>query len=604
MRRTSSMAVLGVLVAGWLLLSVPDGVTGYDILAGAAAAGAGLLAGLLWPALQQHGRRLLAIASDLLDDEAGGATGHPSPGVNADRSPTSDSDPWREGGPVDRSAASAAQPVIVTGAGEGEALKGDPDRLDPRAAPHAMAAVLRHVADSLGALRIVVWRLDREDDTIVPEHGTGPLPPATAAAGSPMVWAIQQGSALRLQPTPRWADGPVTLAPIDDDRILAVETALDGTDPDTLRDSALAAARGILAPFLRLYDQQTDAAAANDRLERVTEFLRSASRDNATAATAGDAAAALARTTMAITGGAGALVASWDGERGVVHVREGAGGGPAVGTEFTVLDGDLAHAARTRAIIRREPGDRGPALACASERWGWPAPAYRTVIPLVDPNADTTGLLALWGRAAPAEQGLALLHAIAPLLALQIRQADDVVRLRDRAHVDALTALPNRTALEERIGEETARYHRYRRPVALLVVDLDHFKAVNDTHGHEAGDAALVQAAAAIRSAVRDVDFPARFGGEEMVVLLPETMLTAAMDAAERVRAAVEGMRVEVERQVIPVTASIGVSACPECVDSPVELFASADAALYAAKEAGRNRVAAADTVPAGGSGG
>lgn len=578
MRRSSSMAILGLLAVAWLLLSIPHGLTGYDLLAGAAAVGVGLLAGLLWPVLQQHGRRLLDIASDLLDD------------VDDAR--------------VDRTEASESQPLVVTAAGGGVELGGDPDRLDARAAPDAMDAVLRHVVDSLQAIRIVIWRIDRAADALVPEHGTAPLPPVMAAAGTPMVWAIDERSALRLQPTPRWADGPVLLAPIDDDRVLTVETSFDGTDPDMLRDSAMAAATGILAPFLRLYHQQADAAAANARLARVTEFLGSVSRENSAGVTAGDAAGALARTTMAITGGAGALVASWDGGSGVVQVREGGGGGPAVGSEFSVLDGDLAHAARTRAIIRREPGDRTPALARAGERWARPAPAYRTVIPLVDPHAETTGLLAVWGRHAPAEQGVALLHAIAPLLALQIRQADDVIRLRDRAFSDALTALPNRTAFEERVGEEIARYHRYRRPAALLVVDLDHFKVVNDAYGHEAGDAALVQAAAAIRSAVRDVDFPARFGGEEMVVLLPETMLSAAMDAAERVRAAVESTRAEFDGRVIAITASIGVSACPECVDSPAELFASADAALYAAKEAGRNRVAAAETAPAGGAGG
>lgn len=570
MIRRSSIAILGVLAAAWLLLSVPYGLTGYDLLAGIAAAAAGLLAGLLWPALHQHARRLLSITSDLLGDEEVGFTG--SPGLHA-----------------------------AAGDVESDAGGGDPDRVDPRVGPDAMGAVLRHVTDTLGALRTVVWRIDRADDAFVPEHGTPPLPPTATAAGSPMMWALQERSTLRLEPTPRWADGPVIVAPIDDDRLVTVETSLDRPDPDTVRENRIAASARVLAPFLRLYDQQTDAAAANARLERLIEFLRSASHENAAGSAAGDAGGALARMTMALTGGTGALVASWDGERGLVHAREGLGRGPDVGTDFTALDGDLAHAARTHAMVRREPGDRAPPLARAGERWEHPAPAFRTVIPVVEPEGATAGLLAVWGRHAPTEQGLVLLRAIAPLLALEIRQADNVMRLRDRALVDTLTGLPNRTALEEHIGEETARYHRYRRPVALLIVDLDHFKAVNDTHGHEAGDAALVQAAAAIRSAVRDVDFSARFGGEEMVVLLPETMLGAAMDAAERVRAAIEAARVEFDGRIIPITASIGVSACPECVDSPADLFASADAALYAAKGAGRNRVAAAETVGPGG---
>ncbi len=570
-----SLVLPAVLVAGWGLFSVPHGLTGLDLLAGLAAAGVGIFAGTLWPRLHDGARRSLAITEDLLGDE---------------ETPVSTSvDPDARGTPE---------------GGGAEPVDEDHRRLDPHAAPDSMAAVLGHLRQLLGATRLVVWRVDRAADVVEPEHAAGgPLPPGTPAAGSPLVWAMEERSTLRLEAAPRWADGPVMAVPVVDGRVLTLELPLGeiaaGSGPDA---GAVDFASGVLGPFLRLHDQQNRAVAATLRFDRLVDFLRSVSSENESSA----APAALARAALEIAGGVGALVATWEGDAGVVLVTEGAGGGPRPGRRFAVLDGDLAHAARTRATVRREPGEpQRPDLAGPDERWERGSASYRTVVPLVEPRGETAGLLALWGTTPPAEQGIALLEAIAPLLALQIRQADDLEHYRLRASEDPLTALANRAALEDRMVDERARFHRYRRPLSLLVVDLDRFKAVNDTHGHEAGDAILRRVAEAIRGAVRDVDFAARFGGEELVVLLPETMLRAAVEVAERVRAAVEGTPLIFEGVPIPVTASIGVSACPECAEDPDGLFASADQALYAAKESGRNRVVAASVgVASGGVGG
>ncbi len=565
-----SLFLPGALLAAWALLSVPHGLTLLDLLAGVAAAGAGLMAGPLWPRLHAGARRSLAMAEDLLG-EGGGV-----------------------GGEADATSGRSSDLDGAAGEAPGDpAARGDHARLDARAAPDSLAAILGQLRHVLGATRLVVWRVDRAADLVEPSHAAGgTLPPAMAAAGSPLVWALEERSSLRLDVAPRWADGPVVAAPVDDTRVLTLELPLGesgtGSAPE---EPALEFATGVLGAFLRLHDQQSHAVAATHRFDRMVDFLRSVPSGEDPSA----APAALARTALEIAGGVGALVASWEGEAGVVLVKEGGGGGPRPGTPFAVLEGDLAHAARTHAPVRREPGEPNrPDLASRDERWERGYASYRTVIPLVDPHGETTGLLAFWGMAPPAEQGVALLQAIAPLLALQLRQADDLEHYRARASVDPLTGLANRAALDDRMLEERARFDRYRRPVSLLVVDLDRFKAVNDTHGHEAGDAILRGVAEVIRGAIRDVDFAARFGGEELVVLLPETLLHAAAEVAERIRAAVASSPAVVEGVPIPVTASIGVSACPECAEDPDDLFVSADQALYAAKEGGRNRVVAA----------
>jgi diguanylate cyclase (GGDEF)-like protein len=207
------------------------------------------------------------------------------------------------------------------------------------------------------------------------------------------------------------------------------------------------------------------------------------------------------------------------------------------------------------------------------------------------------GILALWTSKAPGfdEAALELVHAATPHLALVLNHAREYGRVRDDADHDPLTGLYNRRAFERELTAERTRFERYGRPLAVVIVDLDHFKRINDTHGHEAGDAVLQQVADAIREEVRDVDVPARLGGEEFVVLLPETVLAHAMEVAERLRAAFERLEFTWHGTAIPLRASIGVSACPSCVPDPRALLRSADAALYLAKSMGRNRVIAAE---------
>ncbi len=165
------------------------------------------------------------------------------------------------------------------------------------------------------------------------------------------------------------------------------------------------------------------------------------------------------------------------------------------------------------------------------------------------------------------------------------------LRLEEMATTDALTAIYNRRKFNQLIKTEIARAQRYGEPLSLIILDIDHFKQVNDTFGHKAGDRVLVALANLMRSTSRAVDIIARWGGEEFVVLAPGTDVTTAATAAER-------LRERIARRSFPscgaVTASFGVAGY-RAGDTADQLFTRADGALYKAKQKGRNRVEVAD---------
>ena len=170
---------------------------------------------------------------------------------------------------------------------------------------------------------------------------------------------------------------------------------------------------------------------------------------------------------------------------------------------------------------------------------------------------------------------------------------EENARLEALAHTDALTQVLNRRALVQRLAAELDRARRYDGVIALLMIDLDHFKRINDTYGHLVGDDVLREFAGVLTSAVRSVDMVARYGGEEFVVVLPETGEEGATAFAERIRERIEAHSFRGgERLTLRLTASIGVATFPSSrVESVEDIFARADAALYRAKAEGRNRV-------------
>jgi two-component system cell cycle response regulator len=166
-------------------------------------------------------------------------------------------------------------------------------------------------------------------------------------------------------------------------------------------------------------------------------------------------------------------------------------------------------------------------------------------------------------------------------------------RLEVLAQTDPLTEVLNRRALTDRLSAEMERGRRYESTVSLLLIDLDHFKRINDTHGHLVGDDVLMEIAVLLQRAVRSVDVVARYGGEEFVIVLPETGIVGATAFAERMRELIESHEFNKARgQQVNLTTSIGVAIFPAPgVETVEDFFAAADQALYRAKAEGRNRV-------------
>ncbi len=177
-------------------------------------------------------------------------------------------------------------------------------------------------------------------------------------------------------------------------------------------------------------------------------------------------------------------------------------------------------------------------------------------------------------------------HVVYPILRL---------RLHALATTDTLTGLNNHRAFRRRLQEEVERSQRYQHPLTLIFLDLDHFKQVNDTQGHPAGDAILAQVGTVLRRCSRGTDLAARYGGEEMAVLCPETRPDEALILAERIRESIENRAFTLPTGgELKITISLGIASLPEHGLDAQELIDAADRALYEAKSSGRNRVCVA----------
>jgi len=183
---------------------------------------------------------------------------------------------------------------------------------------------------------------------------------------------------------------------------------------------------------------------------------------------------------------------------------------------------------------------------------------------------------------------LRLLEQVALQIATPVENARLYTRMEERSRIDELTGLYNRRHFEERLREEIARHSRYGDVFSLLLVDLDNFKAYNDIYGHPSGDVLLTQIGRTIRSSVRISDQAFRYGGDEFVVILPQTAIKDAQAVAERVR---ERIGAEMKEKKVAVTCSIGVASYPSDGVIPGELVTAADTALYYAKRTGGDRV-------------
>jgi diguanylate cyclase (GGDEF)-like protein len=162
------------------------------------------------------------------------------------------------------------------------------------------------------------------------------------------------------------------------------------------------------------------------------------------------------------------------------------------------------------------------------------------------------------------------------------------------SETDEMTGLMNRRSFTEVIANEHIKSTRYNHAYSILMIDADGLKMINDEHGHEAGDKMITSLAKTLENCMRETDSLARHGGDEFIMLLPETSRSQAKDAAERIRKAVENTSFDMGGNLVKATVSIGVSSYPEDADNAEDVLSKADSALYKSKREGRNQVCTA----------
>ena len=448
----------------------------------------------------------------------------------------------------------------------------------------------------LGARRALLWDVDVA-------HGvarcgaltSGDRPPEIQLEGDALGWALEQALPMRLTTPQRWSRGGSGCAiPLRRDGRAALvsfefDVEMDLPDPDTL-----ATWGGYLGAFARAEVYQTEAMHAvetKDALLNVLHRLPASLRLEDFGAELTEAARRLGQVD-------GAAFALWRGEEGEVVKVAADVASPPEGVRFRMGESLLGLVAQKNMEVaheRRRDAPQGLPILAPRERWAVD-PRAAAAFPLGPTGGGVSAVLAIWNTAEATfnPRSLRDVRTVVPYASLHLTQVQAYGAARDDSVRDPLTGLLNRRGFEERLAEEMARASRYAHPLALAMLDIDHFKAINDTYGHDGGDAVLRTLGHLLASTLRDNDFPARVGGEEFVVLLVETPLAAATETAERLRARIQAMEVPWKGDRIPVTASFGVSAVPDCVPEPAALIKSADEALYASKHGGRNRVTVA----------
>jgi diguanylate cyclase (GGDEF)-like protein len=205
---------------------------------------------------------------------------------------------------------------------------------------------------------------------------------------------------------------------------------------------------------------------------------------------------------------------------------------------------------------------------------------------------DLLGIFALLSEKTNAfsPHQIELLKLLANQASTSIANARFHAEIERLAVTDGLTGLFNHRHFQERLAQEFNRLERFSDPISLLIIDIDHFKKVNDTYGHPVGDSVLKGIAEKIKKTIRNIDVPARYGGEEFAVILPGTDENGAMNMAERLRKAMGSTKFASEKGAFSVTVSTGVSTFTKEIKNKEELVETADKALYHAKRNGRNQ--------------
>jgi len=351
------------------------------------------------------------------------------------------------------------------------------------------------------------------------------------------------------------------------------------------RVARLAAHMGLLLELLEArHRAETEGARTGALLRAADDFQRNLDQPGLHRAICDRA--------MEVTGAVRATFVTWD--------PEGESGNVAAATDYERVrpgmpisaESLVAEACRTRQRLSVPNVPHPARTSIFAEQEGRVRIASLAIVPLVHEH-QTVGALVVEAAHRDAIGGeeagtLALLATVA------VPSLEAARRLRaesERAFTDPLTGLANRRAFDERLAHVLNTIDRYGGSVSLILVDIDHFKRVNDGYGHDAGDDVLRAIGQVVGGSVRTIDLAARFGGEEIALLLPKTGLDGARELAERLRREIANHAVPVRGDVLRVTASFGIACYPESSADQRALFTNADAALYEAKASGRNQV-------------
>ncbi|MEK7393478.1 MAG: diguanylate cyclase [Fibrobacterota bacterium] len=292
-------------------------------------------------------------------------------------------------------------------------------------------------------------------------------------------------------------------------------------------------------------------------------------------------------------------ISMWNPQRQMAQIQSISGSvpGPAVGTYYDLADqrslvGAVFRTGRELLVKNYAASSRSMFESRLDAEFDW-KPQEAIAAPFLNDERQCFGVLSLETstNGSYSELDAKLLSAIAAIAAGALTRARMYQEMERLATIDGLTQVPNHRHFQTLLNQHIDIATRYGHNIGLLLFDIDHFKQFNDTYGHAIGDLVLKEVARTVSGAIRSTDVLARYGGEEFVVLIPQSDATGAMQSAERVRAAVEGMNVTHEGKSLHVTISIGVCLFPEMATVKQDFIDGSDKAMYYSKKTGRNRV-------------